>query len=112
MLLNKDLTAIDGLQASCTDVIMQVQTAAKLGRLPSVSSTLLYTTGSELERFNKTYSNEAIEAISDMITESLVPFKELLEHIRDSVPPIMVGFSKASSCDVFHTLYGVHRLAR
>jgi hypothetical protein len=111
ILLNTDLTPTDGLQASCTDFIMQVQTAAKLGRLPSISSTLLCITWSELNRFNKCYSDAAI---SDVITESLAPFKEALEapNVRDSVPPTLVRFLRASSCDVFHTLYGVHRLAR
>jgi hypothetical protein len=60
MLSERNMTPKGALLTACTDAIMQVQTAARLGRLPSMCSVLICITRSELQCLEQ-YTGTTIE---------------------------------------------------
>jgi hypothetical protein len=113
MLLNTALTPTSGLNTACSHTIMQVQTAAKLGRLPSVTSTLLCVFASELVLFNECYSDVAIV---DTIYSSLDMLKAAvtLNDVHNNAPPALVAsiLAAAERKDTLHPYCTIPKLAR
>jgi hypothetical protein len=113
MLLNTAMTPKSGLNTACSHTIMQVQTAAKLGRLPSVTSTLLCVFASELVLFNECYSDVAIV---DTIYSNLDMLKAAvtLNDVQNSAPPALVASILAATerKDTLHPYCTIPRLAR
>jgi hypothetical protein len=101
------------LNAACSYTIMQVQTAAQLGRLPSMVSTLLCVTGSELQAFNECHSNAAID---DTIYHHLDMLDAAVSShdVLNSAPPALVMFilSAAERNDTLHPYCTILKLAR
>jgi hypothetical protein len=111
MLREPKLTPTGSLLSFCTDVIMQVQCAAKLGRLPSVCSLLVSTTASEMERF-KLHSNCINE--SDTPSVSIAQLLSSVQLSAGAAPSAVSDFVKLASeaKDTLLPYYGVPRLAR
>jgi hypothetical protein len=109
MLKQPNLTPRGALLTACTDVIMQVQTAARLGRLPSLCSVLICITHSELQCLEQ-YSNTTIDTPSISVAQ----LSTAVELTGDSVPKAVVLFVKAAADtgDVLHPYYGIQRVAR
>jgi hypothetical protein len=112
MLKESTLTPTGSLLSFCTDVIMQVQCAAVLGRLPSVSSVLVSTSQIEMSRFRTAHSCTAIE--EDTPCVSVAQLWSGARLIADNAPPAVVQFVKAAanSGDTLLPYYGLYRLAR
>jgi hypothetical protein len=110
MLSNTDLTPTRNLNTICSKAIMQVQTAVKLGRLPSITSILLSVMSSELELFNECNRDVAIDDITTL--KVLKPYVKELQ--RSSAPPTLVRFILAADNrkDLLHSYYPIPRLAQ
>ena len=111
MLKSPELTPTGSLLSFCTDVIMQVQCAAKLGRLPSVCSLLASTTASEMKVF-KLHSSCPID--EDTPTVSIAQLHSAVLLTAASAPPAVSGSVKAAfeRGDTLLPYYGLPRLAR
>jgi hypothetical protein len=112
MLKEPTLTPTGSLLSFCTDVIMQVQCAAVLGRLPSVCSLLVSTTHSEMNRFKAAHKDTAIDEDTPCVSVS-----QLWSGVQLSAadaPPAVLQFVKAAadSGDTLLPYYGLYRLAR
>jgi hypothetical protein len=90
-----------------------VQTAAQLGRLPSMVSTLLCVTGSELQTFNECHSDAAID---DTIYDRLDMLNAAVSShdVLNSAPPALVTLilSDAERNDTLHPHCTIFRLAK
>jgi hypothetical protein len=111
MLKDPTLTPTGALLSFCTDIIMQVQCAARLGRLPSISSILVPTTASEMDLF-KLHSSCVIE--SDTPTVSMAQLHSAVQLTVATAPPAVADFVKIAfqQGDTLHPYYGLPRLAR
>jgi hypothetical protein len=112
MLREPTLTPTGSLLSFCTDVIMQVQCAAALGRLPSVCSLLISTTHSEMSRFKAAHKDTAID--EDTPCASLAQLWSGAQLSAANAPPAVLQFVRAAadSGDTLLPYYGVYRLAR
>jgi hypothetical protein len=101
------------LNTACSYTITQVQTAARLGRLPSITSTLLCVTASELKVFNECHSDAAIDDTIylglDMLDAAVS-----LPDVLNSAPPALLTFilSAAERNDTLHPCCTIAKLAR
>jgi hypothetical protein len=111
MLKHSKQTPTGSLLSSCTDVIMQVQCAAKLGRLPSVSSLLVPTITSEMDLFNL-HSSCPID--EDTPSVSIAQLHSGLQLTAATAPPAVVAFVKAAfeRGETLLPYYGLPRLSR
>jgi hypothetical protein len=110
MLRESKLTPTGSLLSFCTDVIMQVQCAAKLGRLPSICSLLVSTTASEMERF-KLHSNCSIDPDTPSVSiAQLLSGVQLSTGAASAVSDFVKAASEAK--DTLLPYYGMPRLAR
>ena len=93
-------------------MIMQVQCAAVLGRLPSVCSLLVNTSQTEMDRFKAAHSGTAID--EDTPCVSVAQLWSGAQLSADKAPPAVVKFVKAAarSGDTLLPYYGLYRLAR
>jgi hypothetical protein len=109
MLKEPKLTPRGALLTACTDVIMQVQTAARLGRLPSMCSILICITQSELHSFER-YSNTTIDTPSISVAQ----LTTAVELTCESIPKSLVSFIEAAEerGETLHPYYGIQRVAR
>jgi hypothetical protein len=112
MLKEPTLTPTGSLLSFCTDVIMQVQCAAVLGRLPSVCSLLVFTSQTEMDRFKAAHSGTAID--EDTPCVSVAQLWSGAQLSADKAPPAVEKFVKAAaeSGDTLLPYYGLYRLAR
>jgi hypothetical protein len=112
MLKEPTLTPTGSLLSLCTDVIMQVQCAAVLGRLPSVCSLLVSTTQSEMDRFKAAYSGTASDEGTPCV--SIAQLWSGAQLSAANAPPAVFQFVRAASDsgDTLLPYYGVYRLAR
>jgi hypothetical protein len=112
MLKEPRLTPTGSLLSFCTDVIMQVQCAAVLGRLPSVCSLLVSTTQSEMDRFKVAHNGTAID--EDTPCVGIAQLWSGVQLSASNAPPAVVQFVRAAadSGDTLLPYYGVYRLAR
>ena len=111
MLKNPKLSPTGALLSFCTDVIMQVQCACRLGRFPSICSLLVPTTASEMELF-KLHSSCAIE--TDTPTVSIAQLHSAVELAAATAPHAVRDFVKIAfeRGDTLHPYYPLPRLAR
>ena len=111
MFNHSKLTPTGSLLNFCTDLIMQVQCAAKLGRLPSVCSLLVSTTASELELF-RLHSSSMLDI--DTPSVSIAQLYSGVQLSAAVAPPPVVDFVKAAFArgDTLLPYYGLPRLAR
>jgi hypothetical protein len=113
MLSNTDLTPSTTLNTVCSKVMMQVQAAAKLGRMPSITSTLLSVLRSELDLFNEHNTDVAIDV--ETTPSRLKPYVDALEFpdVQSSAPPTLVRsiLDAVNRKDVLHPYYTIPRLA-
>jgi hypothetical protein len=112
-LLNEPtLIPTGSLLSFCTDVIMQVQCAAALGRLPSVCNLLVSTTQSEMDRFKAAHKDTAID--EDTPCVSVAQLWSGVQLSAAYVPPAVFQFVRAASDsgDILLPYYGVYRPAR
>jgi hypothetical protein len=109
MLNQSNMTPKGALLTACTDVMMQVQTAARLGRLPSMCSVLICITGSELQCLDQ-HTGVTIETPCISVAQ----LGTAVELTGDSVPKAVVLFVKAAADtgDVLHPYFGIQRVAR
>jgi hypothetical protein len=109
MLKEPKLTPRGALLTACTDAMMQVQTAARLGRLPSMCSVLICITRSELQCLEQ-YTGTTL----DTPCISVAQLSTAVELTGDSVPKAVVLFvmAAADTGDVLHPYYGIQRVAR
>jgi hypothetical protein len=112
MLKEPTLTPTGSLLSFCTDVIMQVQCAAVLGRLPSVCSLLVSTTQSEMDRFKATHNGTAVD--EDTPCVSIAQLWSRAQLSAGNAPPAVLQLVRAAadSGDTLLPYYGVYRLAR
>jgi hypothetical protein len=112
MLKESTLTPTGSLLSFCTDVIMQVQCAAVLGRLPSVCSLLVNTSQTEMDRFRAAHSGTAIDEDTPCVSVAQVWSGTQLSVAK--APPAVVQFVKAAAGtgDTLLPHYGLYRLAR
>jgi hypothetical protein len=112
MLKEPALTPTGSLLSLCTDVIMQVQCAAALGRLPSVCSLLVSTTQSEMDRFKAAHKDTAID--EDTPCVSIAQLWSGVQLSASNAPPAVLQFVRAASDsgDTLLPYYGLYRLAR
>jgi hypothetical protein len=112
MLKEATLTPTGSLLSFCTDVIMQVQCAAVLGRLPFVCSLLVSTTQSEMDRFKAAHNGTAVD--EDTPCVSVAQLWSGVQLSAANAPPVIVQFVRAAadSGDTLLPYYGVYRLAR
>jgi hypothetical protein len=112
MLKEPTLTPTGSLLSFCTDVIMQVQCAAVLGRLPSVCSLLVSTTQSEMDRFKAVYNGTAVD--EDTPCVSIAQLWSGAQLSASNAPPAVHQFVRAAadSGDTLLPYYGLYRLAR
>jgi hypothetical protein len=110
MLKEATLTPTGSLLSFCTDLIMQVQCAAVLERLPSICSLLVSTTQSEMERFKQSSTCVVDETPSVSIAQLLSG----AEMSAATAPAATVEFVRRASQqgDTLLPLYGLPRLAR
>jgi hypothetical protein len=111
MLKDPKSTPTGSLLSFCTDVIMQVQCAIKLGRLSCVCNTLVPTTASEMELF-KLHSSCAIE--TDTPSVSIAQLHSSIQLTEATAPPAVVDLVKNAfdRGDTLLPYYGLPRLAR
>jgi hypothetical protein len=111
MLKDPRLTPTGSLLSFCTDVIMQVQCAAKLGRLPSVCSLLVPAVAVEMELF-KVHSSCAIE--TDTPAVSMAPLHSAVQLTEATAPSAVAEFVKIAfqQGDTLLPCYTLPRLAR
>jgi hypothetical protein len=109
MLKEPKMTPKGALLTACTDAMMQVQTAAKLGRLPSMCSVLVCITRSELQCLEQ-YTGTTIETPCISVAQ----LSTAVELTCDSIPKAVVLFVEAAADrgDVLHPYYGIQRVAR
>lgn len=109
MLNQPNMTPKGALLTACTDAIMQVQTAARLGRLPSMCSVLMCITRSELQCLEK-HNGITIDTPSISVAQ----LSTAAELTGDSVPKAVVKFVEAAAerGEVLHPYYGIQRVAR
>jgi hypothetical protein len=112
MLKEPTLTPTGSLLSFCTDVIMQVQCAAVLGRLPSVSSLLVSTTQSEMDRFKAAHNGRAVD--EDTPCVSIAQLWSGAQLSAGNAPPAVLQIVRAAAArgDTLLPYYGVYRLAR
>jgi hypothetical protein len=112
MLKEPTLTPTGSLLSFCTDVIMQVQCAAVLGRLPSVCSLLVNTSQTEMDRFRAAHCGTAIDEDTPCVSVAQLWSGTQLSVAK--APPAVVQFVKAAaeSGDTLLPYYGLYRLAR
>jgi hypothetical protein len=112
MLKEPELTPTGSLLSFCTDVIMQVQCAAVLGRLPSVCSLLVSTTQSEMDCFRAAHSDSTVDADTPCV--SVAHLWSSVQLSAAKAPPAVAEFvkAKADSGDTLLPYYGLYRLAR
>eukprot|EP00953_Heterococcus_sp_UTEX-ZZ885_P007755 4675-Heterococcus_DN1.PRE.1 len=110
MLKEATLTPTGSLLSFCTDLIMQVQCAAVLGRLPSVCSLLVSTTQSEMERFKQS----SAFAMGETPSVSIAQLLSGAEMSAATAPAATVEFVRRASQqgDTLLPLCGLPRLAR
>jgi hypothetical protein len=91
---------------------MQVQSAAVLGRLPSVCSLLVSTTQSEMDRFKTAHNGTAID--EDTPCVSVAQLWSGVQLSAANAPPAVVQFVRAAAenGDPLLPYYGLYRLAR
>jgi hypothetical protein len=111
MLKDPTLTPTGTLLSFCTDVIMQVQCAAKLGRLPSVCSLLVPVVAVEMELF-RLHSSCPTEI--DTPSVSLSQLYSAVQLTAATAPPAVVDLVKIAfeRGDTLLPYYGLPRLAR
>eukprot|EP00953_Heterococcus_sp_UTEX-ZZ885_P036201 18663-Heterococcus_DN1.PRE.1 len=109
MLSERNMTPKGALLTACTDAIMQVQTAARLGRLPSMCSVLICITRSELQCLEQ-YTGTIIETPCISIAQ----LSTAAELTCDVIPKALALFIEAAADrgDVLHPYYGIQRVAR
>jgi hypothetical protein len=112
MLKEPTLTPTGSLLSFCTDVIMQVQCAAVLGRLPSVCSLLVSATKTEMDRFKAAHNGTAVD--EDTPCVSIAQLWSGARLSAANAPPAVLQFVRAAaeSGDTLLPYYGVYRLAR
>jgi hypothetical protein len=112
MLKEPTLPPTGSLLSFCTDVIMQVQCAAALGRLPSVCSLLVSTAQSEMDRFKAAHNGTAVD--EDTPCVSITQLWSGVQLSASNAPPAVLEFVRAAadSGDTLLPYYGVYRLAR
>ena len=112
MLKNPTLTPTSTLLSFCTDIMMQVQAAAKLGRFPSVCSLLVSTTATEMQLFNVHGSNCPIDENTPSV--SIAQLHSAVQLPAAAAPCAVADFVKAAFArgDTLHPYYGLPRLAR
>jgi hypothetical protein len=112
MLKEPTLTPTGSLLSFCTDVIMQVQCAAVLGRLPSVCSLLVSTTQREMDRFKAAHNGTAVD--EDTPCVSIAQQWSGAQLSASNAPPAVLQFVRAAadSGDTLLPYYGVYRMAR
>lgn len=112
MLKEPTLTPTGSLLSFCSDVIMQVQCAYALGRLASVSSLLVPSTQSELDRFIAAHPNTGID--DDTPCVSVAQLWAGVQLSAGKAPDAVAEFVKAAADrgDTLLPYYGVYRLAR
>jgi hypothetical protein len=112
MLKEPTLTPTGSLLSFCTDVIMQVQCAAVLGRLPSVCSLLVSATKTEMNRFKAAHNGTAVD--EDTPCVSIAQLWSGAQLSAAIAPPAVLQFVRAAadSGDNLLPYYGVYRLAR
>jgi hypothetical protein len=112
MLKEAALTPTGSLLSFCTDVIMQVQCAAVLGRLPSVCSILVSATKTEMDSLRAEHSGTAIN--EDTPCVSVAQLWAGVQLSADKAPPAVAQFVRAAAdCgDTLLPYYGLYRLAR
>ena len=99
MLNQPNMTPKGALLSACTDAMMQVQTAARLGRLPSLCSVLICITRSELQCLEQ-YTGTTLETPCISVAQ----LSTAVELTGDSIPKAVVGFVQAAADtgDVLH----------
>jgi hypothetical protein len=112
MLKEPELTPTGSLLSFCTDVIMQVQCAAVLGRLPSECSLLVSTTQSEMDCFRAAHTDSTVDADTPCV--SVAHLWSSVQLSAAKAPPAVAEFvkAKADSGDTLLPYYGLYRLAR
>jgi hypothetical protein len=112
MLKEPTLTPTGSLLSFCSDVIMQVQCAYALGRLASVSSLLVPSTQTEMDRFTAAYPDTAVD--DDTPCVSVGQLWAGVQLSGDKAPPAVAVFVKAAvnNGDTLLPYYGLYRLAR
>jgi hypothetical protein len=112
MLKEPTLTPTGSLLSFCTDVIMQVQCATVLGRLPSVCSLLVSTMQSEMDRFKAAHNGTPVD--EDTPCASIAQLWSGVQLSAANAPPAVVQFARAASDsgDTLLPYYGLYRLAR
>jgi hypothetical protein len=111
MLKDSKLTPTGSLLSSCSDSIMQVQCAAKLGRLSSICSLLVTMTSSEMELY-RVHSSSASDI--DTPSVSIAQLHGAVQLTAAAAPPAVADFVKAAleRGDTLLPYYGLPRLAR
>jgi hypothetical protein len=103
------LTPTASLLSFTTNVIMQIQAAGALGRVPCAASVLVHVTHAEMEKFR---------LATGIVVESTpcLSIAELASGVASAAaaPPVTVAFIKAAAArgDKLLPYYGVQRLAR
>jgi hypothetical protein len=112
MLKEPTLTPTGSLLSFCSDVIMQVQCATVLGRVPSVSSLLVPTTQTEMDHFTAAHRNTLVD--EDTPCVSVAQLWAGVQLSADKAPPTVVEFVKGAAArgDTLLPYYGLYRLAR
>jgi hypothetical protein len=112
MLKESTLTPTGSLLSFCTDVIMQVESAAVLGSLPSLCSVLVNTSQTEMDLFRAAHSGTAID--EDTPCVSVAQLWSGTQLSTDKAPPAAVQFVRAAanSGDTLLPYCGLYRLAR
>jgi hypothetical protein len=111
MLKEATLIPTGSLLSFCSDVIMQVQCAYALGRLASVSSLLVPSTQSELDRFTAAHPDTGID--DDTPCVSVAQLWAGVQLSAGKAPDAVAEFVKAAADrgDTLPPYYGVYRLA-
>jgi hypothetical protein len=113
VLMLKELTLTPtGSLLSLLRLIMQVQCATVLGRVPSVSSLLVSTTQTKMDRFTAAHRNTVID--EDTPCVSVAQLWAGVQLSVDKAPPAVAEFVKAAAAhgDTLLPYYGIYRLAR
>jgi hypothetical protein len=112
MLKEVTITPTGSLLSFCSDVIMQVQCATVLGRLPSICSLLTPTLQTEMHRFRAAHCNTVID--EDTPCVSVAQLHSGIQLGADRAPPAVRELVKAAAArgDTLLPYYGVYRLAR
>jgi hypothetical protein len=112
MLKESALTPTGSLLSFCSDVIMQVQCATVIDRLPSTCSLLTPALQTEMDRFRAARSNTSIDENTPCV--SVAQLWSGVQLSADKVPPAVAVFVKAAadSGDTLLLYYGLYRLAR